>query len=144
MEIKYKKIVSISELIDAIRLRVDVFIKEQKNQPGWEPDVEDKIADHYVATIEEEVVATARVRETNSEYKIERMAVKKEFRGKGVGKGLVNYIVGEIKKEKPSKIWLQAQIQAQEFYEKSNFRSISKPYDLYGIAHIDMKLLNPS
>ncbi len=141
MKIRYKKITSIVEFIDAIRIRVDVFIIEQKCKSGWEPDEEDKVADHYIATVNNEIIATARVREVNKkEYKIERMAVKKAFRNKGIGKGLVNYIVNEIKKNNPKKIWMQAQVQAQQFYEKCGFIAVSIQYDLYdlGIPHIDM------
>lgn len=141
MKIAYKKISSLSEFIEAIRIRVDVFIIEQKCRPGWEPDNEDKVADHYVAILNDEIVATARVREINKkEYKIERMAVKKVFRNKGIGKGLVNYVVNEIVKNNHGKIWLQAQVQAQQFYEKCGFRAISEKYDLYNlnIPHVDM------
>lgn len=140
MKIVYKRVDSITEFIDAIRIRVDVFIKEQKCKPGWEPDEEDKTAVHYIAIVNNEIVATARVREiSKKEYKIERMTVKKAFRNKGIGRGLVNYIVNEIKKNNPGKIWVQAQVQAQKFYKKCGFTTISKEYDLYGIPHLDME-----
>lgn len=72
MNIKYKEVETINEFIDAIRIRIDVFIKEQKCKPGWEPDEDDKNAKHFIAIANNEIVSTARVRETaNKEYKIE-------------------------------------------------------------------------
>ena len=47
--IEYKEIEKIDEFIDAIRIRVDAFIKEQKCEPGWEPDEDDKKAKHFIA-----------------------------------------------------------------------------------------------
>ena len=140
-EVNYKEIEKVDEFIDAIRIRVDVFIKEQKCEPGWEPDEDDKKSRHFIAIVDNKIVATARVRETESkEYKIERMATKKKYRKKGVGKGLVDYIINDINKLNPKRIWMQSQVRAQKFYEMCGFKAVSKPYDLYGIKHIDMEL----
>ena len=68
------------------------------------------------------------------------MATKKEYRNKGISKGLVDFIINYLNKLKPQKIWMQSQVQAQKFYEKCGFKAISKPYDLYGIPHIDMEI----
>ncbi|MBI2655244.1 GNAT family N-acetyltransferase [Candidatus Woesearchaeota archaeon] len=140
-KIKYKEVEKIEEFIDAIRIRVDVFIKEQKCEPGWEPDEKDKKSMHFIAITGNKIVATARARETRkNEYKIERMATKKEYRKKGIGKGLVECIIKNISKQKPKRIWMQSQVRAQRFYETCGFKTISKPYNLYGIKHIDMEL----
>ena len=137
---KYKEVKKIGEFVDAIRIRVNVFIKEQRCEPGWEPDEYDKKSRHFIAIMDNKIVATARVRATgNKEYKIERMATKKEFRKKGIGKGLVDYIINQTKKQNPKRIWMQSQVRVQKFYEKCQFKSVSKPYDLYGINHIDME-----
>lgn len=140
MKAQYKEIETIPEFIDAIRIRVEVFIKEQKCEPGWEPDENDKLSKHFIAIANNKIVATARVMETApKEFKIERMATKKEYRNKGIGKGLVAFIISSINKSNPKRIWIQSQVRAQEFYEKCQFKAISKPYDLYGIEHIDME-----
>ena len=107
MSIKYKEVKTINEFIDAIRIRVDVFIKEQKCKPGWEPDEDDKNSRHFIAVLSNRIVSTARVRETaNKEYKIERMATKREYRNKGISKGLVDFIISYLGKFKPKKIWI--------------------------------------
>lgn len=139
----YKEVQSVSEFVDAIRIRVGVFIIEQKCQPGWEPDEEDKKAKHFIAIVDKTIVSTARARETSPhEIKIERMATKKKYRRKGIGKGLIEYIIQEIKKLKPKRIWMESQVQAQGFYEQCGFKVTSKPYDFYntGIKHVAMDL----
>ncbi|HLD97237.1 MAG TPA: GNAT family N-acetyltransferase [Candidatus Nanoarchaeia archaeon] len=143
MSAEYNEVNSISEFIDAIRLRVDVFIKEQGFEPGWEPDEDDKVSRHFIAIEAGVVIATARVREPEKqEFKIERMAVKQQHRGKGVGKGLVEFILMALAKFKPKKVWLQSQVKSQPFYEKCGFQAQSKPYDLYGCPHIDMSYIS--
>jgi len=139
MNATYKQVETISEFTDAIRIRVDVFIKEQKCEPGWEPDEHDKNSKHYIAILDNKIVSTARLRETSSkEYKIERMATIKEHRGKHISTGLLKFIIEEIMKNKPKKIWLQSQVRSQKFYEKYGFKAMSKPYELYEIPHVDM------
>ncbi|MDP1722257.1 MAG: GNAT family N-acetyltransferase [Candidatus Gottesmanbacteria bacterium] len=142
MSTTYKQIKTIQEFIGAIRLRVDVFIKEQQCAPGWEPDEEDKVSEHFIALVDRKIVGTARVRRPNpEEIKIERMAIDKGFRGKGVGDGLLRYVIKQTMRSKPKRIWMQAQTHAQAFYEKCGFHAVSKPYDLYGIEHVDMELM---
>ena len=140
MNVIYKKVETINEFIDTIRIRVDVFIKEQGFQPGWEPDEDDKKSKHFIAIVDNEIVSTARFREMDKdEIKIERMVTKKEFRSKQIGKGLVEFMLNEIKKTKPKKIWLRSQVQSQPFYEKCNFKATSEPFDMWGIQHIDLE-----
>lgn len=139
MKIIYKEVKSIKEFVDAIRIRVDVFIIEQKCQPGWEPDEEDKISRHFIAVADNKIVSTLRIREVEDGIKIERMATDKEYRGKNISKGLIEFVLKEIKKLKPKRIWMEAQVQAKEFYEKCGFKTNSESYDLYGIPHINME-----
>ncbi len=142
MDVKYKEAETINDFVDAIRLRVDVFILEQGCKPGWEPDKDDKHSKHFIAIKDGAVVATARYREVSkSEIKIERMVTKKEYRNKGVGRGLLQFMIKYIMKQKPRKIILQSQVQARKFYEECGFKTTSKPFDLYGIQHIDMEYI---
>jgi predicted GNAT family N-acyltransferase len=140
MKIKYKKVHTINEFIDAIRLRVGVFIQEQGFKPGWEPDEDDKISKHFIAICDEKIVSTARYRETSKgEIKIERMVTLKSYRHKNIGKGLVEFILKDIKKLKPKRIWLRSQVQSQPFYEKCGFAAFSKPFEIWNVMHVDME-----
>lgn len=142
MKIIYKEIKDIKNFIDAIRLRTEVFIIEQNCPPGWEPDKLDKVSSHYVAIVNDKIIATARLRESPKNCgKMERMVVKKEFRGKGIGSGLTKYIIKQARKKGFKKLWMQAQLHAQKMYEGIGFRVTSKEYDQWnlGIPHIDME-----
>src|SRR3989338_10512621 len=139
MNARYKETNDIREIIDAIRIRVEVFIKEQGCEPGWEPDEDDKKARQFIALDGKKAIATARVIERRKgEFKIERMAVMKEYRGKGIGNELLKHIVNCLRGLKTKRIWMQSQARARGFYEKSGFRAVSEIYDLHGIQHIDM------
>jgi predicted GNAT family N-acyltransferase len=140
-KVRYKEVKTINDFIDSIRIRVDVFIKEQGFPPGWEPDEEDKVSRHFVAILNNKIISTGRFREIKKGViKIERMATKKEFRNRGIGTGLLNYMLVQIKKNKPQKIWVRSQVRSKGFYEKNRFRPISKEYNCYGVMHIDMVL----
>ncbi len=144
MNIKYKEVKTIDDFIDAIRIRTDVFIIEQKCPPGWEPDELDKKSIHFVAIADHKLVATVRLRkESRNVAKIERLAVKKEHRGKGIGLGLIKYVLNQALKKRYKKIWLQAQLYTQKMYEKAGFQVTSKPYDLFNlhILHVDMEYI---
>ena len=56
MDVKYKEVETIPEFIDAIRLRVDVFMIAQKFEAGWEPDEDDKVSRHFIAIVDGNVV----------------------------------------------------------------------------------------
>jgi len=140
LKIRFKKVKTLNEFIDAIMLRVDVFIKEQKFKPGWEPDEHDKKSTHFIAIVNKKIVATLRYREPKKdEIKFERMATKKEFRGKGISSKLLKFAIKNAKKRKPKKIWAISQERAKEFWEKNGFKAISKPYKIYGTKHLNMK-----
>lgn len=115
-----------NEFIDYIRLRCQVFIIEQGFKPGWEPDEDDKNCTHFGAYINKKIIGTIRFRELKSGiFKIERMAIDKKYRGRGVGGLLLSR-------------WVRCQAQTLKFYQKNGFEAVSKPYLMYGTKHIDL------
>lgn len=140
LPLRCKRAETFAELIDAIRLRVDVFIREQKCQPGWEPDELDKESTHFIAISDSNIVGALRVRlDAPSSLKIERMVTHSTFRGRGVGSRLLQYVLATLSENENSRIWMQAQTHARHFYESNGFRTLSDSYDLYGISHVDME-----
>jgi predicted GNAT family N-acyltransferase len=122
-----------------------VFIKEQGFQPGWEPDEDDKISKQFIGMADDKIVSTARFREiSNGEIKIERMVTQKDYRGKGIGTGLIKFMIDDIKRLRPRRIWLRSQVQSQKFYEECDFKVVSEPFDMWGVPHIDMDYVNLS
>ena len=140
MKVIYSEIERIEEFVDIVRIRINVFTIEQKSKPGRELDKHDKAARHFIAIANGKIVSAARVRKSaESEFKIGRMATLKEYRKKGISRGLLKYIIKELLKISPKRIWLQAQVEAQMFYKNCGFKAISKPYILWGKPHVDME-----
>ena len=94
--IRVKKIETDQELQEAFKIREIVFIDEQECPPEEEFDGLDDESIHFIAYITGEPVGTSRYRTTDKGVKLERFAVLKEHRGKGVGKRLVQTAIGQI------------------------------------------------
>lgn len=131
----------------AYNIRDEVFIKEQKVPKEEELDGLDPACIHFLGLYENTPVATARVRYIDKDtWKVERMAVIKEHRGKGFGKEIMENIENEAKKKKISKLILNSQKKAIEFYKSLGYKSLSEEYFYEaGIPHIKMqKILKES
>ena len=77
----------------------------------------------------------------NNEYKIERFAILKEYRNKGLGKQAFTYLVDLIiSKFNPCTIVLNAQIQTIPFYEKCGFTAEGDEFIEANIKHKRMFL----
>ncbi|AFU67625.1 N-acetyltransferase, putative [Psychroflexus torquis ATCC 700755] len=61
-------------------------------------------------------------------YQLRGMAVDLEYRGKGIGKQLVNFSEHELKALGIPVLWCNARISAEEFYSKLGFKVISKEF----------------
>ena len=105
----------------AFEIRNLVFCEEQKVSKKIEFDGLDQFCDHYIAKINELPIGTARVREqTRGTFKIERMAVLKAYRKKGVGKAIIKKILKNyLNLGKINKLVLNSQIEAKDFYSLS-------------------------
>ncbi|MET7718486.1 GNAT family N-acetyltransferase [Streptomyces sp. NPDC005407] len=138
----YREARTIAEFVDAVRIRVNVFIVEQDCPPGWEPDDLDKESTQYVCIRDGRIVATGRLREDRPRsLKIERMAVCREMRGMGIGEGLTRFITERALECQPERIWMEAQAHLRMFYERTGFHAVSDEYDLFelGIQHVAME-----
>ena len=142
MKFRYKQATTISDIIGAIRLRLEIFCIKQGIKPLAEIDKHDKNAHHFVAINKDKIIGTARTRILNKKGKIERIVVNKKFRNKGIGTGLVKIILNFLKRKNISKIYLHAQYCAKNFYEKIGFKAKGKPFNEDGIKHIKMVYKN--
>lgn len=142
MNVKYKKAETTSELIDALRLRIEAYSEEYGAQAGREQqDEDDKISTIYVAlSADGAVVSTARYMESpKGDVKIQRVATRKEYRHKGIGSGLIKYMLGDIVKMKPKRILLWCQVPLRDFYAGCGFKQVSEPFEKGGILQVKME-----
>ena len=107
----------------AFKIRDLVFCKGQKVSKKIEFDGLDEICDHYLAKINELPIGTARIREEKKgTFKIERMAVLKEYRKIGVGSNLIIEAEKILQNSKTNLIWLNAREKALSFYLKNGYQ----------------------
>ena len=120
----------------AFDIRNTVFVKEQNVDPNIEIDNNEASAFHYLAYDKNTSVGAARWRNTSEGIKLERFAVIKSYRGKGVGTEILKAVLDDVDKSKV--IYLHAQIQSVPFYEKNGFVRIGEEFIEAGIKHYKM------
>ena len=129
-----------SDKTKAFEIRNLVFCEEQKVSKEIEFDGLDQFCNHYLAKINELPVGTARVREQKKgTFKIERMAVLKGYRKKGVGKAIIKKILKHyLNLNRINKLILNSQIVAKDFYKKFGFVEVGEEFIEANIIHIKM------
>lgn len=130
------------QLYALLHLRTEVFVVEQ-NCAYSELDGFDQQAMHILGTDSEgNLVAYARILPPQSVYEeasTGRVAVEKNARHKGYGRGIFAYALDLAIAIHPSQpIKIQAQLYLEDFYKSFGFTTISEPYPDWGIWHVDM------
>jgi predicted GNAT family N-acyltransferase len=135
MSLIVKPVQNTDEFNQCFAIRQKVFVEEQQVAPEEEYDEFEDTSKHFLAFLHNEPVGTARYRFIDKKIKLERFAVLKEFRNKGVGIALVKKLLEESLSQNPSKIYLHAQVQVIPFYEKFGFETVSELFEEAGIMH---------
>jgi predicted GNAT family N-acyltransferase len=144
MMIEIQNLDTTSPLWKEVRaIRDEVFVVEQEVSPEEEYDEFEESARHFLAFFEGLPAGTARWRFTTNGIKLERFAVKKEFRKHGVGAAIVQAVLNEVipKAEKETQVYLHAQVQAIPFYEKASFETFGEEFVEADILHRKMRLI---
>ncbi len=131
-----KIVTSFDELLKAFVVRAIVFIEEQRVPYSLEVDEFEHSALHILGETENgEPYACGRIRFLGEYAKLERIAVRKEFRGQGHGHRLVNFMM-EVAREKGfHKFKMHAQAHLTEFYGKHGFHTVGEIFKEAGIDH---------
>ena len=132
-----------SEREAAFALRRAVFVEEQGVPLPAELDEHEDAATHLLAYDPEgRVVGTARWRPYGPggrSGKIERVAVGRGERGRGIGVALVEAALADLRAAGLGEAVLHAQAHARAFYERLGFAAEGEPFDEEGIAHVRMR-----
>ncbi|MBP7126768.1 GNAT family N-acetyltransferase [Myxococcota bacterium] len=122
------------------RLRREVFVEEQGVSEEEEWDGRDGEALHLLAEGEDGPVGTARVRMVGSGVaKVERVAVRKEFRGRGIGRLLMEAAEARARALGAQEAVLGAQVTAIPFYERLGWTPEGPVFLDAGIPHRKMR-----
>ncbi|WP_226661336.1 GNAT family N-acetyltransferase [Microbulbifer aggregans] len=117
------------------RIREQVFIEEQKVPADIEWDEHETSAQHFLIFLNDKPVGTGRI---TGDGKIGRMAVLAGARGHGAGLQLLKFICGFARAEGQKSVYLNAQCQAEPFYEKAGFAKEGDVFAEAGIPHVRM------
>lgn len=127
---------------DVMKIRNTVFELEQGAIAEEELDEYDKNPSTVYALVynDDVPVATGRIAQTHSGFKIGRIAVLKSQRGQGTGALLVNSLCERAYELGANGICVDAQLHAVPFYEKLGFNSITNKTIIdRGIEHLPMR-----
>ncbi len=143
MSVTVKKI-DFQELLDAYLIRERVFVEEQKVPKEFEIDEFENVCQHYLARDDDgKAIGTARWRKTDRGFKLERFAILKEWRGKGIGSLLVKKVLEDVQANKLNDqelVYLHSQVDAIPLYAKFGFKQVGKQFEECGILHCEMTL----
>jgi predicted GNAT family N-acyltransferase len=119
-------------------VRRQVFVEEQSVPEAEEWDAADPTARHVLAVVDgRQPVGTGRLESCG---KIGRVAVLREWRGSGIGAGIVRHLVNQATESGVESVYLHAQTAAAGFYRRLGFRAEGPEFDEVGIPHVRMLL----
>ena len=140
------KILESKEELDlGFALRIKVFVKEQNVPVELELDKKDHSRNtvHIGYFDGEKLIGVARLIDLDKGIiHIGRVAIDKDYRGKGIGRKLIIGCETTAKNilKREVIIELSAQIQAEKFYESLGYNRVNdKIYLDAGIEHVDMR-----
>ncbi|MYL70305.1 GNAT family N-acetyltransferase [Halobacillus litoralis] len=123
---------------DAFYVRRVVFVEEQQVPLEIEIDEFDDSAIHFVGYEGKQPVAASRLRFVHGFGKLERICVLKDYRGQSLGKQIIDSMEEVIRDYAYDKAKLNAQTQAESFYESLGYVTISDTFMDAGIPHVTM------
>ncbi|MBU8906885.1 GNAT family N-acetyltransferase [Desertibacillus haloalkaliphilus] len=128
-----------TQLKDAFAIRTEVFVHEQKVPEEEEIDQYEDDAIHFVIYDGDKPVGAGRLRTVEDYGKVERICIKKDYRKSGAGKLLMDKIEKTAEENQLPVLKLNAQTQAEGFYQKLGYQTYSGEFLDAGIPHVAMK-----
>jgi len=136
----YKMVTGDVELQEAYEVRRQVFVREQGISEDLVFDEHDREALHMVVKDGERVIGSARVQFlAGNQAKLERMAVLKRYRRKGIGKEMLLFLDAVWKDKQVQQVIIHAQLEVVPFYKLCGFDELGLPFREAGIEHIKMR-----
>lgn len=123
---------------EASRIRMEVFVREQRVPAEIEMDERDASCLHALAYVDGKAVGTGRLLPDGH---IGRMAVLKASRALGVGGAILERLVEEARRRGMREVRLAAQTHALAFYARHGFVAVGEVFEEAGIPHQEMRRL---
>lgn len=121
---------------EALRIRREVFVIEQQIPESIEIDSLEKECLHIVQYNGDIPVATARLYPVDdTTWKIQRVAVKKEFRRQQMGRQLLEEIARLAEEKRIQTLTLNAQVASIGFYKALGYQTVGESFTEASILH---------
>jgi predicted GNAT family N-acyltransferase len=135
----YKLVTDDDELQEGFEVRRQVFVREQGISEDLVFDGHDREALHMVVKDGEMVIGSARVQFlANKQAKLERMAILRHYRRKGIGKKMLLFLDAVWNDKQVQQVIIHAQLEVVSFYKLCGFDELGLPFREAGIKHIKM------
>ena len=130
---------TVDELYEIIKSRSEIFLLEQ-NIICQDLDDKDRESLHCFFFDGKRVIAYLRAFQAEKDSVLIGRVITLEHK-KGLGSKLMNQSLEAIKEHfNPKKICVHAQTQAEMFYEKMGFTTVSDEYLEEGVPHVNMEM----
>jgi len=131
----FRIVTSLDDLIKVFIVRGIVFLEEQQVPYSIEMDEHEYRALHILGEIDAEPIASGRLRFCGEWAKLERIAVRKQYRNKGLGHQLVEYMLQVARQHGVRKYKMHAQVQLRDYYTKHGFKVQGDKFKEANIDH---------
>jgi ElaA protein len=128
-------------LYDVLKLRQDIFIIEQECIYNDIDGVDDKSEHLLLFEPDETLIGYLRIVPAGikfDEYSLGRIAVKYSYRGRGIGKELIEKGISHVNAYGAQNIRIEAQAHLESFYKNIGFVTVSDIYTVDDIPHLQM------
>jgi predicted GNAT family N-acyltransferase len=139
-KLSYAFVENDSDLEEAFQVRREVFVEQQELPESIVFDDLEEAAMHIVVKFGDQATGSARIRFLGArQAKLERMAVLKAFRNMGIGRGIISFMIENLRSREVEDVVLHAQQEVVEFYGKCGFEQTGSPFREAGIEHLKME-----
>ena len=128
-----------SDFFQIVRIRAEVFIREQNVDSEIEMDIKDDTAIHCLATLNNKPAGCLRFLINDDGVTVGRVTVLKPYRRMKIGKAMMEFVETLPEVKEKGKIAVHAQLTARDFYLNCGFHEVSDIYEEANILHVSME-----
>jgi len=136
---EFKEAVTIEEKEAAYKLRKLVFADEQGIPANLDQDGKDNLATHFIGINNKEISVTGRLYIEEKQGHLSRIAVHPNYRGKGLGKKIVELLIEKAIQEDLTGLFLYPHAHLEKFYKSFGFKTV-KNYNSEIAGHKIIKM----
>ncbi len=135
-----KIVESLEELMQVVAVRAIVYMHGQDCPYDEEFDRNDFTSTQIIGYVDGEPALCGRIRYFGDFAKLERLAVREEYRGKGHGHELLRFMLEVCRRKGFRRILLHAQRRLEPFYREYGFVPTGKRFSFSKYEYVEMSL----